>query len=49
MGGHVARGCIIRTTAEILVALLPDYAFSREPLTGVRGSGQVALVMSDRA
>jgi len=35
-GGHVARGCIVRTTAEILLALLPDHAFSREtdPQTG---------------
>jgi predicted DNA-binding protein with PD1-like motif len=31
VGGHVAPGCIVRTTAEILVALLPDVAFSREP------------------
>ena len=31
VGGHVAAGCIVRTTAEILVALLPDHAFSREP------------------
>ncbi|MGG7603896.1 PPC domain-containing DNA-binding protein [Massilia sp. BKSP1R2A-1] len=30
LGGHVAPGCIVRTTAEILVALLPDYGFSRE-------------------
>jgi predicted DNA-binding protein with PD1-like motif len=30
-GGHVGHGCIIRTTAEILMALLPDYHFSREP------------------
>lgn len=28
-GGHVERGCIVRTTAEILVALLPDHRFSR--------------------
>jgi len=35
-GGHVARGCIVRTTVEILLALLPDHAFSREidPQTG---------------
>ena len=25
-GGHVARGCIVRTTAEILLAVLPDHA-----------------------
>ena len=31
LGGHVAPGCIVRTTAEILLALLPDHAFSREP------------------
>ena len=28
-GGHVGAGCIVRTTAEILVALLPDHRFSR--------------------
>ncbi|MCD2518163.1 DNA-binding protein [Massilia sp. G4R7] len=30
-GGHAAPGCIIRTTAEILLALLPDHGFTREP------------------
>ena len=30
-GGHVAPGCIVRTTAEILLALLPDHHFSRAP------------------
>ncbi|MBU9561997.1 DNA-binding protein [Burkholderia multivorans] len=30
-GGHVARGCIVRTTAEILLALLPEHRFAREP------------------
>ena len=30
-GGHVAYGCIVRTTAEVLLALLPEWAFSREP------------------
>jgi predicted DNA-binding protein with PD1-like motif len=29
-GGHVARGCSVRTTAEILLALLPEHRFSRE-------------------
>jgi predicted DNA-binding protein with PD1-like motif len=35
-GGHVAPGCIVRTTAEILLALLPEHRFSREidPRTG---------------
>ena len=30
-GGHVAQGCIVRTTAEILLALLPDVRFRRAP------------------
>lgn len=30
-GGHMGPGCIVRTTAEVLVALLPGYRFSREP------------------
>lgn len=30
-GGHVAPGCIVRTTAEILLALLPHHQFSRAP------------------
>jgi predicted DNA-binding protein with PD1-like motif len=29
-GGHMGPGCIVRTTAEVLVALLPGYRFSRE-------------------
>jgi predicted DNA-binding protein with PD1-like motif len=29
-GGHMGPGCMVRTTAEVLVALLPDYRFSRE-------------------
>jgi len=37
-GGHVAQGCLVRTTAELLLALLPDHAFSREddPATGFK-------------
>jgi predicted DNA-binding protein with PD1-like motif len=35
-GGHVAHGCIVRTTAEVLLALLPDWTFARQhdPATG---------------
>lgn len=29
-GGHVAPGCLVRTTAEVLVMLLPDAHFTRE-------------------
>ena len=35
-GGHVCPGCVVRTTAELLLALLPERRFAREhdPLTG---------------
>ena len=33
-GGHVAPGCIVRTTAEVLIALLPDWRFAREADAG---------------
>ena len=48
MGGHVAHGCIVHTTAEVLLLLLSDWSFDREldPATGLaelivsrRGSG----------
>jgi predicted DNA-binding protein with PD1-like motif len=36
MGGHVAHGCIVATTAEVLVLLLSEWSFDREldPATG---------------
>jgi predicted DNA-binding protein with PD1-like motif len=46
LGGHVAAGCIVRTTAEILVALLPEHDFSREP--DLDGSGFLELVVRPR-
>ena len=35
-GGHVASGCIVRTTAEVLLVLLSEWSFAREldPVTG---------------
>jgi len=30
-GGHVAAGCEVRTTAEVLLAVLDDVVFAREP------------------
>jgi uncharacterized protein len=30
-GGHAAYGCTVRTTAEVLLALLPQWQFTREP------------------
>jgi predicted DNA-binding protein with PD1-like motif len=37
-GGHMGSGCVVRTTAEVLVALLPRHEFTREidPATGFR-------------
>jgi predicted DNA-binding protein with PD1-like motif len=37
-GGHVAQGCTVRTTAEVLIVLLPEWSFAREPdpVTGYR-------------
>lgn len=29
-GGHVMPGCVVRTTAEIVIALLPGWEFRRE-------------------
>jgi predicted DNA-binding protein with PD1-like motif len=30
-GGHVALGCTVRTTVEVLLILLPGWTFTREP------------------
>lgn len=30
LGGHAAYGCTVRTTAEVLLTLLPAWRFSRE-------------------
>jgi predicted DNA-binding protein with PD1-like motif len=30
-GGHAAYGCIVRTTAELLLVALPGWRFTREP------------------
>ena len=29
-GGHVGRGCVVRTTAEVLLVFLPDWTLARE-------------------
>jgi predicted DNA-binding protein with PD1-like motif len=41
-GGHVAPGCTVRTTAEVLVALLPGWQFAREP-DAVTGYAELVL------
>jgi uncharacterized protein len=28
-GGHLMRGCVVRTTAEVVIALLPGWEFGR--------------------
>jgi predicted DNA-binding protein with PD1-like motif len=45
-GGHVGYGCIVRTTAEILVALLPTWRFEREPDPGT-GWNELTMVGPD--
>ena len=30
VGGHIMPGCIVRTTAEVVIALLPGWEFRRE-------------------
>jgi predicted DNA-binding protein with PD1-like motif len=47
VGGHVALGCIVRTTAEILLAVLPEHAFSR--VLDVDGTGYPELVVRTRS
>jgi predicted DNA-binding protein with PD1-like motif len=46
LGGHVGAGCIVRTTAEVLLAFLPDHEFGRE--LDVAGSGFRELVVRRR-
>jgi len=31
IGGHLAYGCVVRTTAEVLLVLLHGWQFTREP------------------
>jgi predicted DNA-binding protein with PD1-like motif len=42
LGGHVAPGCLVRTTAELLIALLPGWRFSRE-FDAVTGYAELAM------
>ena len=41
-GGHVARGCVVRTTAELLLVLLPQHRFSRE-LDAATGYAELSI------
>ena len=44
-GGHVMAGCCVRTTAELLIAWLPDWDFAREPDAA---TGYLELVVRPR-
>jgi predicted DNA-binding protein with PD1-like motif len=44
-GGHAAYGCTVRTTAEVLLALLPGWDFTRAPDPA---TGWVELVVRPR-
>jgi hypothetical protein len=46
LGGHLAYGCTVRTTAELLLALLPLWRFSRAPDAA---TGWDELVLQPRA
>jgi predicted DNA-binding protein with PD1-like motif len=41
-GGHLAYGSIVRTTAEVLVALLDEWAFTRE-VDAATGYAELAI------
>lgn len=45
-GGHAAYGCIVRTTAELLLAVLPEWHFTRAPDAA---TGWAELVVTRRA
>ena len=47
-GAHVAPGCFVRTTAEVLLALLPEWAFAREP-DALTGYGELVVRAVDVA
>ncbi len=44
-GGHVMPGCVVRTTAEVLLMLLPEWSFRREPDPG---TGYAELVVNPK-
>ena len=46
IGGHLCSGSLVRTTAELVVALLPEWRFSRELDTG---TGYAELRISPRS
>lgn len=47
LGGHVAPGCIVHTTAELLLALLPDWQLRREPDAATGYAEMIVRPLSD--
>jgi hypothetical protein len=45
LGGHAGQGCTVRTTAELLLAALPQWQFTREPDSA---TGYAELVVRPR-
>jgi predicted DNA-binding protein with PD1-like motif len=48
IGGHVAPGCTVRTTAEVLLAALPGWRFSRQP-DPATGYAELSFIRRDGA
>ncbi len=48
IGGHLCAGSLVRTTAEVVLALLPDWQFSRE-LDSVTGFQELQIRRKDPA
>ena len=46
-GGHLLHGCPVRTTAEIVLGLLPDLVFER-PVDPATGHRELAIRLADR-
>ncbi len=42
VGGHLVRGCIVHTTAELVIGDLPDVAFHRAP-DAATGYGELTV------
>lgn len=51
IGGHLLKGCLIYTTAEIVIGILPQYCFRREPdlTTGFRELAIESIEPANRA
>lgn len=46
LGGHVCAGCIVRTTAEVLLALLPGQVFGRA-FDAATGFAELSIAPAD--